>query len=206
MLLSDNINRLMADANISNGELAEYIGGVSNETVRRWRNGSNIPPIDKALKIAEYFHISLDELMGKPVLTERMIQIPLVGAVNAGFFSIENEEEWKNRFCSVSMRLLQGRNQKECVALEVVGESMAPLLLPGDVLIVHKQETAYNGNIVIAYDSTENGYTVKRFYRQSDTVILDPVNKDYPQLKYNRPSWKELSLYGVCVGLERKLV
>lgn len=205
MVFADNLLNLMNESGINTIELGRILG-VSDESISNWKKGKSVPKIDIAMKIADYFGVSLDELLGKPLNTERMIQIPLVGAVNAGFFSIENEEEWKNRFCSVSMRLLQGRNQKECVALEVVGESMSPLLLPGDVLIVHKQETAYNGNIVIAYDSTENGYTVKRFYRQSDTVILDPVNKDYPQMKYKRPSWKELCLYGVCVGLERKLV
>lgn len=205
MILSDNINRLMTEANVSNVQLGKELD-ISAEAIRSWRNGTKIPTVDKLAKLASYFSVSLDELMGKPLATERMIQIPLVGAVNAGIFTIENEEEWRNKFSSVSMRLLQGRNPKECVALEVVGESMSPLLLPGDVLIVHKQEMAYNGNIVIAYDANENGYTVKRFYRNSDTVILDPVNKDYPQMKYTRPSWKELSLYGVCVGLERKLV
>lgn len=211
MLLFENIDRLMLDEGISNQKLADYISEksgekVSRESVRRWRYGENFPPIDKAQIIAEYFDLSLDELMGKPLHTERMIRIPLVGAVNAGYFSIENDEEWRNRFCSVSLRLLAGRPKKECVALEVVGESMMPDLQPGDILVVHKQEMAYNGNIVIAYDAKENGYTVKRFYRMSDTVILDPINKNYPQIKYKRPSWKDLSLYGVCVGLERNLV
>lgn len=205
MVFADNLLNLMNESGINTIELGKILG-VSDESISNWKKGKSVPKIDVALKIANYFGVSLDELLGKPLNTERIIQIPLVGAVNAGFFSIENEEEWKNRFCSISMRLLQGRNQKECVALEVVGDSMLPLLLPGDILIVHKQETAYNGNIVIAYDTNENGYTVKRFYRQSDTVILDPVNKDYPQMKYTRPSWKELNLYGVCVGLERKLV
>ena len=205
MLFSENLTNLMSEHDISNSALGKELG-VSHESVRQWKSGKMFPTIDKANKLAEFFGVTLDELLGKRLDTEQIIQIPLVGAVNAGIFTIENEEEWRNKFSSVSMRLLQGRNPKECVALEVVGESMSPLLLPGDVLIVHKQEMAYNGNIVIAYDANENGYTVKRFYRNSDTVILDPVNKDYPQMKYTRPSWKELSLYGVCVGLERKLV
>jgi len=205
MIFADNLRALMDSAGETTITLGKELN-VSDETVSNWRKGKSVPKVDVALKLANYFGCSLDELLGSPVYTERMIQIPLVGAVNAGFFSLENEEEWRNRFSSVSMRLLQGRNPKECVALEVVGDSMSPLLLPGDILIVHKQEIAYNGNIVIAYDASENGYTVKRFYRNSDTVILDPVNKDYPQMKYTRPSWKELNLYGVCVGLERKLV
>ena len=205
MLLSDNINALMEESGITNVDLGKALD-LSDETIRSWRKGAKIPTVDKLLKLAEYFGVSLDDLMGRQLNTERMIQLPLVGAVNAGLFSIENEEEWKDRFCSVSLRLLQGRPKKECCALEVVGESMQPLLMPGDIVIVHKQEHAFNGNIVIAYDPAEHGYTIKRFYRNGDTVILDPVNPQFDRLTYSRPSWKELNLYGVCVGMERKLV
>ena len=55
MILSDNINRLMKANGVTNIDLAQYVGDVSHETVRRWRNGQNVPPIDKALKIAFTF-------------------------------------------------------------------------------------------------------------------------------------------------------
>lgn len=205
MILSDNINRLMTEANVSNVQLGKELD-ISAEAIRSWRNGTKIPTVDKLAKLASYFSVSLDELMGKPLATERMIQIPLVGAVNAGIFTIENEEEWRNKFSSVSMRLLQGRNPKECVTLEVVGESMSPLLLPGDVLVVHRQSYAVNGNIIVAYDPVLNGYTVKRYQQTGDSVTLVPCNPEYQAMRYNNPNEQQLNLYGVCVGLERKLV
>lgn len=204
MLLADNINRLMQDKNISNVQLGKEIG-ISDETIRKWRNGQTIPPIDKAKLLANYFHISLDSLMGEPIYTEQMVALPLVGAVSAGSFEILNEDDWKDN-CSVSVKILQGRPQKECVTIEVIGDSMTPHLLPGDILIVHRQTHAVNGNIVVIYDPTINGYTVKKFSQNGDTVTLSPYNKDYKPMQYTNPSEQQLMIYGVCVGLERKLV
>ena len=208
MLLFDNINRLMSEDGISNQKLAEYVSEcagekVSRETIRRWRFGENFPPIDKAQIIADYFGLSLDELMGKPV--GRQISLPLVGVISAGPFDILNEEAWTEHG-SVNVSMLADRAPKECVLMLVEGESMAPYLLPGDKLVVHRQTYAVNGNIIVAYDPTLNGYTVKRYSQNGDTVILNPLNSAYEPMKYTNPKEQELNLYGVCVGLERKLV
>lgn len=205
MLLSDNINRLMSANNVSNGELAKYIGDVSGESVRRWRNGAAMPPIDKAFKIAQYFNVSVESLLGTHIHTEQIISLPLVGMISAGAFDIINEVEW-NDTCPVRVQLLADRPSKECVAMKVLGDSMSPYLLPNDVLVVHRQTYAVNGNIIIAYDPTLNGYTVKKFQQNGDSVELIPMNKDYKPIRYTNPSEQILSIYGVCVGLERKLV
>jgi SOS-response transcriptional repressor LexA len=194
----------MQDNNLSNVQLGKEIG-ISDETIRKWRNGQTIPPIDKAKLLANYFHISLDSLMGEPIYTEQMVTLPLVGAVSAGSFEILNEDDWTDE-CSVSVKMLQGRPQKECCTIEVIGDSMSPHLLPGDILIVHRQTHAVNGNIVVTYDPTVNGYTVKKFAQNGDTVTLSPYNKEYKPMQYTNPSEQQLMIYGVCVGLERKLV
>jgi repressor LexA len=194
----------MEENGISNVQLGKELG-LSAEAIRSWRTGAKIPTVDKLMRLAEYFNVSIDELMGKSINTERSIKLPLVGLISAGVFDILNEEEWKEER-EVSVRLLSDRPKKECVTMEVTGESMAPYLLPGDILVVHRQDYAVNGNIIIAYDPTVNGYTVKKFQQNGDTVILDPFNKDFPQIRYNNPKQQELDLYGVCVGLERKLV
>ena len=206
MLLSDNINRLMIESNVSNGDLARYIGDTTNESVRRWRNGSNVPPIDKAQKIAEYFHISLDDLMGKHITTERIISLPLIGAVNAGVFTIESEDDWRDEFRSVSLNALKGRSAKECVLLQVVGDSMIPLVYDGEMVIVHRQNYASNGNIVVAYDENQGGYTLKEYYQKGDTVKLIPANAQYKTYVYNNPNASQLRIWGVCLSAERSLV
>lgn len=204
MIFTENLTNLMADSDLSNKALATIIG-VSEEAVRKWKNGLAVPGIDKALKIAEYFGVSIDELLGKPIDTERDISLPLVGVVSAGPFDILNEDEWDERL-TVSADLLAGRPKNNCVTMRVAGDSMFPYLLEGDVLVVHRQTYAHNGNIVVMYDPILNGYTVKKFQRNGDSVTLIPYNDQYKPLKYNNPSEQQLNLYGVCVGLKRKLV
>ena len=204
MIFADNLTNLMKEKDISNVKLGKVLG-VSDTAVMKWRRGDAVPAIDKALKIAEYFEVSLDELLGKPINTERTITLPLVGVISAGPFDILNEDQWsENR--SVQVRLLAGRPKNNCVAMEVMGDSMAPYLLEGDILVVHRQPYAVNGNIIIAYDPVQNGYTVKRYQQTGDSVTLVPYNAEYEVIKYNNPNEQELNLYGVCVGLERKLV
>ena len=210
MLLSDNINRLMSSEGISNEKLANYVSEmsgekVSRESIRRWRYGENFPPIDKAQYIAQYFALTLDTLMGLPIHTEQQIKLPLVGLVSAGPFDILNEEDW-NDSCTVSVQLLADRPKKKCVSMRVIGDSMYPYLCENDVLVVHRQTYAVNGNIIIAYDPTLNGYTVKRYNQRGDSVQLEPFNNEYKPIKYNNPTEQILQIYGVCVGMERKLV
>lgn len=204
MIFTENLTNLMADSDLSNKALATIIG-VSEEAVRKWKNGLAVPGIDKALKIAEYFGVSIDELLGKPIDTEREIPLPLVGVISAGPFDILNEDEWNDKL-SVSVDLLAGRPKNNCVTMKVAGDSMSPYLLEGDVLVVHRQTYAHNGNIVVMYDPVLNGYTVKRFQRNGDSVTLLPYNEAYKPMKYNNPSEQQLNIYGVCVGLKRKLV
>lgn len=210
MLLSDNINRLMSSEGITNEKLANYVSEmsgekVSRESIRRWRYGENFPPIDKAQYIAQYFALTLDALMGTAIHTEQQIKLPLVGLVSAGPFDLLNEEDW-NESCTVSVQLLADRPKKECVSMRVIGDSMYPYLCENDVLVVHRQTYAVNGNIIIAYDPTLNGYTVKRYNQRGDSVQLEPFNNEYKPIKYNNPTEQILQIYGVCVGMERKLV
>ena len=204
MLFPENLTNLMEEHDISNSALGEIVG-VSREAIRQWKSGKIAPTIDKAIKLADYFGVSVDELLGKRIDTEREIPLPLVGVVSAGPFDILNEDQWNEKL-SVSADLLASRPKNNCVTMKVSGDSMSPYLLEGDVLVVHRQTYAHNGNIVVMYDPVLNGYTVKKFQRNGDTVTLIPFNDQYNPMKYNNPSEQQLNLYGVCVGLKRKLV
>ena len=204
MIFGENLTILMQEQDISNVKLGKVLG-VSDTAVMKWKRGEAVPAADKAMKMAEFFGVTFEELFGKHITTERMISLPLVGVISAGPFEILNEDQWEEKR-SVQCRLLADRPKRECVTMEVVGDSMAPYLLEGDILVVHRQPYAVNGNIIVVYDPNLNGYTVKKYQQNGDSVVLHPYNKEYKPLKYNNPTEQQLNLYGVCVGLERKLV
>ena len=98
--------------------------------------------------------------------------LPLVGQVAAGspVLAEENIEEY------VPVPGIAGGDDGEFV-LRVKGDSMKDAgILDEDYVIVRRQETATDGEIVVALVGEEPEATVKRFFRESDHVRLQPEN------------------------------
>jgi len=95
--------------------------------------------------------------------------LPLVGAIAAGR-PIETYEQQE----TISFR--DFTRSKDVFVLEVRGESMMDEhILNGDYVLVEKTKTAHNGDIVVALvEGTDT--TLKRFYREGDTIRLQPSN------------------------------
>lgn len=102
-----------------------------------------------------------------------MINIPVLGRVAAGapLLAVENIDDY---FAVPSAFLPSGHDY---FILIVKGESMVNIgINDGDMLIVQKQPTALNGDIVVAL--IEDSVTVKRFYKEDGHIRLQPEN-DY---------------------------
>ena len=86
----------------------------------------------------------------------------------------------------------------DCFMLIVQGDSMKNAgILEGDQLIVRRQETAENGEIVVALIGEEA--TVKRYFHEADTIRLQPENDEYEPI-YTR----DCQILGKVVGLYRR--
>lgn len=99
-------------------------------------------------------------------------QVPIVGNVAAGSPILAQEciEDY--------LTFDTGGREGEYFALRVRGESMLGLgILPGDLVVVHQQQTARNGEIVVAL--LEDEATVKTFSRKDGKIWLLPANPDY---------------------------
>ena len=121
-------------------------------------------------------------------------KLPVVGAVAAGqpILAEENIEEY------VQVPSVAGGEQGEYV-LRVRGESMKDAgILEGDYVVVRPQETASDGEIVVALVGEEA--TVKRFFRESDHVRLQPENTAMEPIRS-----KDVRVMGRVVGLFRSV-
>lgn len=105
-------------------------------------------------------------------LTRReMVNIPMVGTVAAGepLLAVENI----NDYFPVPSHMVSGNEQ--LFMLTVRGESMINAgIFNGDQLIVRQQETARNGEVVVAL--VEDSATVKTFYKENGYIRLQPEN------------------------------
>ncbi len=124
---------------------------------------------------------------------ERYQDVPLIGRVHAG--NLTFAEENLDEIYSFSDNLF---GAKDLFMLTVVGESMVDAgINDGDMVVVKKQQTANNGQIVVALVNDEA--TVKRFYKKNNYFLLHPENKEFDDIVVLK-----LDILGVVVGLVRK--
>lgn len=127
---------------------------------------------------------------------EDIVKVPLLGKVTAGT-PIEAIEQPDETF-ALPIELVG--NKKEVFTLKVSGESMINVgIYDGDILIVERQNTARNGDTVVAMNS-DNEATVKTFYKEDGYFRLQPENDTMEPIIL-----KEVTILGKVVGLYRKL-
>ena len=119
--------------------------------------------------------------------------LPLVGSVAAGqpMLAEENVEDY------VSVPELAGGGDGEYL-LRIRGDSMKDAgILEGDYVVVRSQDTAQDGDVVVALLGEEA--TVKRFFREADHIRLQPENDTMEPIRS-----KEVKVLGRVVGLMSK--
>jgi repressor LexA len=128
------------------------------------------------------------------VATVRAGAVPLVGRVAAGMpiLADENLEEF------IDIPRFMGE-LGACFALRVAGTSMINAgILDGDIVVVRQQETADDGDIVVALLHDEA--TLKRFFREADQVRLQPENDAMQPILTRDPR-----IVGKVTGVLRRL-
>lgn len=131
---------------------------------------------------------------GKKELGIKPKKIPVVGVVTAGqpILAVQDIDEYFPLPPDLE------NDAGELFMLKVHGESMINVgILNGDSVIVRKQNTANNGEIVVAM-TDENEATVKRFYKENDHYRLQPENDTMAPIILSK-----VSILGKVVGLYR---
>ncbi|PKM48300.1 MAG: repressor LexA, partial [Firmicutes bacterium HGW-Firmicutes-6] len=127
-----------------------------------------------------------------------IVSLPILGCVTAGapILAIEN-------ITDIFPLPLDFTGTDTAFILEVKGTSMIDAgILDGDKIIVRKQETARNNEIVVALLLEDNEATVKRiFYEDTDQIRLQPENKTMDPIICNAA---DVKILGKVTGLIRK--
>jgi repressor LexA len=126
-----------------------------------------------------------------------IVEIPLVGQISAGT-PILAEENIEDSFPVPSRFISNGTH----FMLTVKGNSMIEAgIYDGDYILVKQQNTAQNGQIVVAMlDGFENEATVKTFYKEADHIRLQPENMTMSPIIV-----KDVKILGLVKGVFRYL-
>ena len=144
------------------------------------------------------------EIVGRGRAPARVVaaeppRLPLVGEIAAGgpLLAEENIED----YLAVPEPLSRGGDE---FLLRVKGESMIEAgILPGDYVVVRRQQTAQDGDVVVALageDEAADEATVKRFFRENGRIRLQPENATL------EPLFPEhVQILGKVIGVFRRL-
>lgn len=125
----------------------------------------------------------------------RIIDVPLVGKVTAGapVLAVENIED----YFPIPKDFVE---HEDVFMLRVKGDSMVDAgILDGDFVLVNRQETAFNGEIVVALIDGEEA-TVKRFFHEGTHIRLQPENAAMDPLIV-----EDVRILGKVIGVFRRI-
>jgi repressor LexA len=177
-------------------EIGEAVGLASSSTVHghlaRLESKGLIrrdPTKPRAIEI-----LDADEAAQIP--RNKVVNVPVVGKVTAGMpiTAIENVEEYFPLPESLAPA------DEQVFMLEIMGESMIEAgILDGDYVIVKQQQTANNGEIVVAMTEDDEA-TCKRFFKEKDYIRLQPENSSMDPIIL-----RNVSILGKVIGVYRHI-
>ncbi|MCZ8535710.1 transcriptional repressor LexA [Paenisporosarcina quisquiliarum] len=176
-------------------EIGEAVGLASSSTVHghlaRLESKGLIrrdPTKPRAIEILELDNVT--------ELRPNVVNVPLVGKVTAGLpiTAIENIEEF------FPLPETFGTSEDNLFMLEIMGDSMIEAgILNGDYVVVKQQQTANNGDIVVAMTEDDEA-TVKRFFKEQSYFRLQPENSSMDPIIV-----EQVSILGKVVGVYRQI-
>ena len=200
----NRIKQLRADKGIKQAELAKAIS-VSPAALSGYETGKYEADIETYQKIAEFFNVTMDYLLGNDTAkASDAVRIPVLGSVPAGIpiEAIEDILDWEE----IPAAMTSG--DREYFALEVKGDSMWPEILPGDVVIVERKPCCNNGDICVVYvNGSDATLKTVKLDEEARTMTIVPKNPNYAPRTFNEKEIRELpvSIAGVVVELRRKI-
>lgn len=205
--LGQRLRNLRESKKLNQKELAEILH-INNSTLSQYESDTRVPSDEIKIKIAEYFDVTLDYLIGKPIapqtptkhVPKKGIKIPVLGEVQAGIpvEAIEDIIDYEEITEDMA-------RTGEFFGLQVRGQSMEPRFVEGDVVIVRKQADVNSGDIAIVLVNGDVA-TIKKIKKQKNGITLMPLNPAFEPIFFNNEEISDLPvvILGKVVELRGK--
>lgn len=184
---SERLRQLRTARDLSQMDFAKLIG-MSKSSINMYERGEREPGLETLEKIADYFNIDMDYLLGKTDVVNKglwthapdniipfpsMDKLPLIGTIACGapILAQEHIEDYVDMPAHIHADF----------ALSCKGDSMINArIFNGDIVYIRQQETVDNGEIAAVL--IDNEATLKRVRIFEDHISLEPENPQYRPL------------------------
>ena len=216
-MFGKNLKYLRLRDNISQDELANELGYKSYTTIQKWEMGSSEPNMGVVNKLADKWHLSLDELVNVDLEAKRyenrQRDIKILKTPSY-------DKKQQNRILTVYGKVCAGdgiealenpidkigdpyyRIKKEKFALQVCGDSMNNIVDDGMYAIIEKRPVVSNVEIAVVLIDNEVGMLKRFFQIDESTVILKPdsSNPEHKSMMFEGNDINRLKILGRYIG------
>ncbi len=164
---------------------------ISPSYLSLMENGKRRPSPIILKKLSSIYHIDYNDLLIKAgfsdlvederkskiktdILGNPVAPVPLLGAVKAGYNYLAQE----NWIGTVDVETSLVGDGKDYFALKVKGDSMAPVFIEGDIVIIKKQNDCESNEYAVVIINGDEG-TLKKIKKTDNGIILQPLNPAY---------------------------
>ena len=198
---------MCAQRGVSPSSVVKSIG-ISSAAFSQW-NDDSVPRQTTLFKIADYFGVSTDYLLGKEekhesnavILENKKFRlVPVYESVSAGFGSLAVDDVVDYYPCFIESE----SEASETICIVVRGDSMAPKIEDGDLIQVHKQTSVDSGSFAVLLLDGEEAL-VKKVYYGNDWIELHSVNPMYPVQTFRGADVLRLQVLGLVRSVIKKL-
>ncbi len=204
----NRIKMLREEKHLTQQELADKLNSAKS-TIGMYENGNRKPSYEVLIKLSEIFDCSIDYIVGTSNERNSNVQydpnakvysVPIVGRIRAGE-PILAEDNIEGYF-PILPSMYNADSTQDLFCLEVIGDSMNNVIEEGSYALIRKQDTAENGDIVVALVNGDNEATLKRFEQINNSLVAlkpDSTNKDY-SVRYIDLATTEFKIIGKIIG------
>lgn len=166
-------------------------------------------PTEILKKLSVFYGVTTDYILGHSNERNSNVQydpnakvysVPIVGKIRAGE-PILAEDNIEGYF-PILPSMYNADSTQDLFCLEVIGDSMNNVIEEGSYALIRKQDTAENGDIVVALVNGDNEATLKRFEQINNSLVAlkpDSTNKDY-SVRYIDLATTEFKIIGKIIG------
>lgn len=187
-------------------------------TYVNYEKGVREPSSEILIKIANYFGVSVDYLIGRsevqnsytfeqnaPQIAQETVTFPVIGDIAAGFDQIA-VESWSGETIEVPASYLKGHSKEDFFVLAVKGDSMYPFYLNGDKVLIYRQSIVANSGDIGAVLYDDDCATLKKVELISnDYIRLVPINPLYQPIEIKGEAVDHCRIIGVPRLLVREI-
>lgn len=183
--------------------------GFNRSSITNWKNNGYTPRRDLLVKVAQYFNVSVDYLLGNEInladIGEDIYSIknimplpktkivPLLGSIACGSPILAEE--------NIEIYLRIDENIPADFSLRCKGDSMInKYIFDGDIVFIRRQSDVDDGEVAAVLIGDEATLKVVRKYPDKGKIILSPCNPKYDDLIYSGEQLDDVKILGKAVA------